>query len=863
MKKNIYCLLVAVLMSSVMYAQKTSLTVDSQTPGWLSSMINYEDQLSVKNLTVSGYINTEDLKFMGTLISGKSLKHLDLSEANIVYDNPNNNNTLKESTFAATGHMDFLSLPISLEETTHCFGYSTATYSSKYFLKVDTLEVGGKSMNVIEKGAFSFTNGRNSNCDIKHLILREGVDSIADYAFGKSTSNGVTPQLRSVSFPSTMKYIGKQAFYNCDSLFLSPIILPDSIEEIQREAFYSDNMEPLDTIILPKNLRSYTTSAFKWKNEQVIYLSENIETIENWIRYSGSSWDDYYDVWGYMVKNVEIHLKATTPPQITHTEYSSKYSLSHGLALEGCTAYVPVGCKDLYESTGYWKYATIIEEIFVEEISLNCSNKMYVGDKQQPMVTIIPSNALNQKVKWNSSDENVLTVSANGEIAAVSPGEATIKVTSEDGGHTDSVKISVYEHTTGIELQEQLKIKVGDHIKLSATTLPLNTSDGSVHWESDDEYIATIDNKGVVYGVKQGNCVVKAKSVDGGYTAECVVTVEQPVAQLLLAEHNISLNVGESRKLSATVLPTNADNKSLVWSSSNSEVVTVNENGEIEALQAGNAYIKVVSVDNPSALDSCLVSVVQPTTGITLSYVNYTFNAIGESVQLTATVLPENATNKNVKWASSNESICIVNNGLVIGVGEGTAVIISTTEDGGHMATCIITVKNKEYLLTYVLDGKVYHTESLAEGEVITPLEEPTKEGYTFSGWSEIPGTMPADNVTITGTFTVNQYNVTFMIDGAEFATVAVNYGESIAIPEVPAREGYTFAWTDEIPETMPAKDIIINGAYSIIDGVSDVVVENEILYIYTLDGLRVNKLRQGLNLVRMKDGNVRKVFVK
>ena len=258
-----------------------------------------------------------------------------------------------------------------------------------------------------------------------------------------------------------------------------------------------------------------------------------------------------------------------------------------------------------------------------------------------------------------------------------------------------------------------------------------------------------------------------------------------------------------------------------------------------------------------------MVSVVQPTTGITLSHVNYTFNAIGESVQLTATVSPENATNKNVKWASSNESICIVNNGLVIGVGEGTAVIIATTEDGGHMATCVITVKNKEYLLTYVLDGKVYYTESLAEGEVITPLEEPTKEGYTFSGWSEIPGIMPADNVTITGTFTVNQYNVTFMIDGAEFATVAVNYGESITTPEVPAREGYAFAWTDEIPETMPAKDIVINGAYSIIDDISNVVVKDEILHIYTLDGQRTSRLHQGINIVRMKDGSIRKVFHK
>lgn len=855
MKKNMCCLLVAVLMSSAMYAQKTSLTIDCQTPGWLSSMINYGDQLSVKNLTVSGYINTEDMQFMGTLISGKSLKHLDLSMANIVYDIPSKNNTLEENMFSLTGscNIKYLSLPLSIEKATNCLsGY----------LKVDTLAVGGIAMNIIEKAAFSWTDGRNSNTYIENLILREGVDSIAEYAFGKSTANAaVTPQLRTILFPSTMKYIGKQAFYKCDSLFLSPIILPDFIEEIHEMAFYSKKSGGLtpDTIKLPKNLRYYASSAFTPKTGQVFYFSENIERIYNYRTTYNNSYNTYtyYEIWGEDAQDVEIHLERKMPPRILYGD-GGYYQ-----ALKNCSVYVPKGAKSQYEQEIGWMNATVIEEIFVEDVSIGCVSKMFVGEIQQALATITPTEAFNQRVVWNSSNENVLTVSANGEIAAVSPGEATIKVTSEDGGHTDSVKISVFEHTVGVELQEQLNIKVGEHVKLSATTLPLKTSDGLVHWESDDEYIATIDNKGFVFGVKQGSCVIKAKSVDGGYTAECIVTVEQPVAQLLLAEHNISLNVGESRKLSATVLPTNADNKSLVWSSSNSEVVTIDENGEIEALQAGNAYIKVVSVYNPSALDSCLVSVVQPTTGITLSHVNYTFNAIGESVQLTATVSPENATNKNVKWASSNESICIVNNGLVIGVGEGTAVIIATTEDGGHMATCVITVKNKEYLLTYVLDGKVYYTESLAEGEVITPLEEPTKEGYTFSGWSEIPGTMPADNVTITGTFTVNQYNVTFMIDGAEFATVAVNYGESITTPEVPAREGYAFAWTDEIPETMPAKDIVINGAYSIIDDISNVVVKDEILHIYTLDGQRTSRLHQGLNIVRMKDGSIRKVLVK
>ena len=121
----------------------------------------------------------------------------------------------------------------------------------------------------------------------------------------------------------------------------------------------------------------------------------------------------------------------------------------------------------------------------------------------------------------------------------------------------------------------------------------------------------------------------------------------------------------------------------------------------------------------------------------------------------------------------------------------------------------------------------------------------------------------PAGDVTISGTFDVNQYVITYIIDGEVFATDIINYGESITVPEVPARGGYTFAWVDEVPETMSAKDIVINGAYTIIADVSHVVAKDEILYICTVDGQRVNKLRQGLNIVWMKDGNVRKIFIK
>ena len=166
------------------------------------------------------------------------------------------------------------------------------------------------------------------------------------------------------------------------------------------------------------------------------------------------------------------------------------------------------------------------------------------------------------------------------------------------------------------------------------------------------------------------------------------------------------------------------------------------------------------------------------------------------------------------------------------------------------------------YLLTYTVDGEIVKADSIAYGTVITLLDEPTKEGYTFSGWSEVPETMPASDVTVSGIFTINQYTITYIIDGEVFATDTINYGEAITVPEVPVKENYDFTWIDEIPETMPAEDIVINGSYTSTD-IVNIERNEEILYIYTTDGQRVNELQKGLNIVLLKDGSIRKVFQK
>ena len=122
----------------------------------------------------------------------------------------------------------------------------------------------------------------------------------------------------------------------------------------------------------------------------------------------------------------------------------------------------------------------------------------------------------------------------------------------------------------------------------------------------------------------------------------------------------------------------------------------------------------------------------------------------------------------------------------------------------------------KSYTITYKVDDKEYKTENVAFGTKIQLIEAPTKEGYTFSGWSEAPETMPAKDITISGTFSVNSYKVTYKVDGTEYKTVNVNYGEKIVLIDAPAKDGFTFSgWTDA-PETMPAKDITISGTFGV-----------------------------------------------
>ena len=174
------------------------------------------------------------------------------------------------------------------------------------------------------------------------------------------------------------------------------------------------------------------------------------------------------------------------------------------------------------------------------------------------------------------------------------------------------------------------------------------------------------------------------------------------------------------------------------------------------------------------------------------------------------------------------------------------------------------TFSKGQYKVTYIVDGVVYKTIGYDYEAAITPEAAPTKEGYTFSGWSEIPATMPAKDVTVTGSFTVNSYKLTYMVDGEEYKSFNVVYGSTITPESEPTKEGYIFSGWSEIPETMPAKNVVVTGTFTLdTTGIDDVYSNDDNKEYYDLNGVRIIQPNKGVNIIKMSDGSIKKIIIK
>ena len=598
------------------FAQNTTLEVDNQYPGWLSSKIPFKDQASVQNLTVTGYINGTDVKFIRELMNNRQLSHLDLSDANIVaggeayFDSYKitEDNTIGSYMFTADyRHLTYLSLPKSVTkiELDNRIDYCDDN--------LDTLVIGGdlkmlRSMDV---------------CQAKiYLMIREGVDSL----------NATHIQAKSVHLPTTIKYLDRETF-SIDTVKANI----ENINYFDNRCVYSGNSSNYDigvldndTITFSENLLKWNVNAFRVKDGTTIFLNNKLKEINFDIDFGSSS---RWNGGALSAKNLIIHSPSRTPIKIGNKNLFST-----------ATIYVPKGSVEAYKSQLPWSNATILEE-----------------------------------------------------------------------------KVPV----TGIRLDKEniLLSEIGETALLRATVLPEDADNKNVRWESSNEKVATVEN-GIVTCKGYGTAEISATTEDGGFTAVCKVTAERKEilpTSITLDKADVTMNVGETTKLKADVWPTDADNKSVIWNSDNEDIAKVSSDGVVTAVKAGKTKVYATTQANNLKAE-CEITVLQPVTGIEMDKASISFTYIGETVQLTAKLLPEDASNQNVTWESSDTKVAIVSNGKVVCTGFGTAVIYAVSADGGFMATCIINATTGIEGITDDAPQKVVKRYDITGREISQPV---------------------------------------------------------------------------------------------------------------------------------------------
>lgn len=324
-----------------------------------------------------------------------------------------------------------------------------------------------------------------------------------------------------------------------------------------------------------------------------------------------------------------------------------------------------------------------VESVTINETSVQIS----LDGMVELIATVLPEDATDKTVSWISSDEAVATVE-NGVVTAVSEGTVLIYASAGDV-ISDACQVTVSNeiiHVESIKFEETaISLNPGTTAFLAINILPENATDKTVTWISGDETIATVED-GVVHALAEGSTIITVTTTDGGYSDNCLITVSESVIQVesvTLNQNIIDVEIGsDSIILEATVLPEDATDKTVTWASSDESVATV-ENGIVSFIGVGQADITASAGDVVS--EPCVVTVSESSIvhveSVTLSDSTLTLELGGEPATITATILPEDATDKNLVWHSSDENVVTVEDGVITIVGEGNASITATADN--------------------------------------------------------------------------------------------------------------------------------------------------------------------------------------
>ena len=584
-------------------------------------------------------------------------------------------------------------------------------------------------------GSTLYDYGPFGDCTgLKTVIFENGTTKILGHLFEKCTGleeinipNTVTviensafsgcTKLEQVNFSNKLTKIESYGFYGCTSL--KKITLPDSINSIENNIF--QNCTSLIEVHLSNILKEIPVSSFEGcKKLTTINFPSTLTTIGDSAFYGCESLPEAIlpsgveKIESNVFKNCKSLKKAVVPDTVSSIGSSAFYGcealtdITLGSKLKKIANQTFYGCAALPSIVIPYNVSAIGDSAFV-----NCTKLTQITVPRN--TTSIESNAF-------SYPRKMTMYGPSGCYAQTYANGKGIKYVAQDI-HATSIRLDITNKTA----------EYYDEFQLTATIAPQNFTD-AVTWTSSNEDVATVSDTGYVEVCGVGTAVITVTA--GNVKAACTVTVPQLIDWIEFDEDEIELKSGETYQLRPDISPSNATNKKLKYTSSDTKVAEVSASGLVTAKSEGEARIRAAATDGSDEYAVCYVTVTgkAKVTGITLNQASATLGR-GKKLALKAAILPSYASNKKVVWKSANTKVATVDgSGNVTAKAPGrTKITVTSAENSSYQASCTVTVP---YNITYKLNkGKNNASNpSTYYGKKIT-LKNPSRKGYTFAGW--------------------------------------------------------------------------------------------------------------------------------